>query len=89
MGEEHYLGASEILLPTLIELYFDNIYQSDLVLHKKSFAESVACGLVSTHVLLSVCAWGAKCVSIIFPRIKVTANINTSASTKMSLANFP
>lgn len=89
MGEEHCLGTSEVLLPTLIELYFDNIYQSDLILHKKSFSESVARGSASAHVLLSVCAWSAKCVDTMVLTIKDTANIDTSASTKMILATFP
>ncbi|KAI1815135.1 hypothetical protein GGS20DRAFT_361908 [Poronia punctata] len=48
------------LVLELVDIYFDHMYNSHLLLHKRSFITDVverrACG----HVLLSVCAWGAK-----------------------------
>jgi hypothetical protein len=48
------------LVNILVELYFGNVYQSDLLLHKPTFLQSLANSSVRPHVLLSVCAWGAK-----------------------------
>ncbi|KAI8714907.1 hypothetical protein NCS52_01211600 [Fusarium sp. LHS14.1] len=39
--------------------YFSNVYQSDLLLHKPTFLETLAARNVKSHVLLSICAWGA------------------------------
>ncbi|KAF5233563.1 hypothetical protein FAUST_8107 [Fusarium austroamericanum] len=55
-------NCSEIpssLVNTLIELYFNNVYQSDLLFHKASFIKSLADSAVRPHVLLSMCALGA------------------------------
>ncbi|CZR39140.1 uncharacterized protein FPRO_05668 [Fusarium proliferatum ET1] len=47
------------LVNTLVELYFDNVYQSTLLLQKATFLQSVAYQTVKSHILLSICAWGA------------------------------
>ncbi|UZP41761.1 hypothetical protein NXS19_009577 [Fusarium pseudograminearum] len=55
-------NCSEIpssLFNALIELYFNNVYQSNLLLHKASFINSLADSAVRPHVLLSMCALGA------------------------------
>lgn len=54
------LNIPTSLVSTLIEMYFENVYQASLLLHKRLFLESIAAGTASPHVLLSVCAWGAK-----------------------------
>ncbi|KAI0425589.1 hypothetical protein F5Y09DRAFT_321428 [Xylaria sp. FL1042] len=59
-GGRQYIGLLEHLLPELVELYFSCVYNAHLLLHKRSFLASVADGTASTHVVLSVCAWGAK-----------------------------
>ncbi|QPC79169.1 hypothetical protein HYE68_009921 [Fusarium pseudograminearum] len=55
-------NCSEIpssLVNALVELYFNNVYQSSLLLHKASFIKSLADSAVRPHVLLSMCALGA------------------------------
>ncbi|CAG2001950.1 unnamed protein product [Fusarium graminearum] len=55
-------NCSEIpssLVNALVELYFNNVYQSNLLLHKDSFIKSLADSAVQPHVLLSMCALGA------------------------------
>ncbi|XEV06097.1 hypothetical protein FSHL1_011384 [Fusarium sambucinum] len=47
------------LVNILVELYFKNVYQSSLLLHKATFIKSVANSTVRLHVLLSICAFGA------------------------------
>ncbi|KAI1421451.1 hypothetical protein F5Y12DRAFT_705530 [Xylaria sp. FL1777] len=59
-GGKQYIGLLERLLPELVELYFQYAYNAHLLLHKRSFLASVADGSACTHVVLSVCAWGAK-----------------------------
>lgn len=58
--DDRYLGIPKALLLTLIELYFDNVYNANLLLQKKSFQQSVAVGAARAHVVLSICAWGAR-----------------------------
>lgn len=56
-------NCSEIpssLVNALVELYFNNVYQSNLLLHKDSFIKSLADSAVQPHVLLSMYALGAK-----------------------------
>lgn len=48
------------LLTTLVDLYFTNVYQSTLLFHKPTFLQSLSSGTIRQHVLLSICAWGAK-----------------------------
>ncbi|KAI0554749.1 hypothetical protein F4679DRAFT_524756 [Xylaria curta] len=57
---KQYIGLLEHLLPELVEIYFNYVYNAHLLLHKRSFLESIADGTACTHVVLSVCAWGAK-----------------------------
>ncbi|QGI62845.1 hypothetical protein CEK27_006816 [Fusarium fujikuroi] len=52
-------GISPSLVNTLVELYFDNVYQSTLLLHKSTFMQSLANQTIKAHNLLSICAWGA------------------------------
>ena len=58
--EEQYLGIPKSLVSTLVELYFDNVYNAALLLHKRLFLESLAAGTARPHVVLSVCAFAAK-----------------------------
>jgi hypothetical protein len=46
----------------LIEIYFDNVANSALALHKTDFLHRVHAGTATPHVVLSVCAFGAKYV---------------------------
>lgn len=55
-----FQGIAPSLVNTLVELYFDNVYQSTLLLHKTIFMQSLADQTVKPHILLSICAWGAK-----------------------------
>ncbi|KAF4963112.1 hypothetical protein FSARC_8825 [Fusarium sarcochroum] len=57
--EAFYHGVPSFLVNPLVEEYFENIYQSDLLLHKDTFMQSLAERTVRPHVLLSICAWGA------------------------------
>ncbi|RKK42631.1 hypothetical protein BFJ66_g10392 [Fusarium oxysporum f. sp. cepae] len=54
-----FQGIAPSLVNTLVELYFDNVYQSTLLLHKTIFMQSLADQTVKPHILLSICAWGA------------------------------
>jgi hypothetical protein len=58
--QDHYLGVPKALISTLIQVYYDNVYNATLLFHKASFLQSVAAGTVRPHVVLSVCAWAAK-----------------------------
>lgn len=58
--EASYLGISESLIYTLVEVYFENAYNASLLLHKGLFLESLRAGNATPHVVLSVCAWAAK-----------------------------
>ncbi|KAI0195222.1 hypothetical protein EV127DRAFT_332779 [Xylaria flabelliformis] len=59
-SSKQYIGLLEHLLPELVDIYFNYVYNAHLLLHKRSFLESIADGTACTHVVLSVCAWGAK-----------------------------
>lgn len=58
-GPEHYLGIPSTLVLKLIDVYYANVYNATLLLHKPTFLEAVAAGKMKAHVLLSVCAWAA------------------------------
>lgn len=62
IGQGFYLGIPRPLISELIEIYYENVSNSALVIHKRRFLESVQSGTVVPHILLSVCAWGAKYV---------------------------
>lgn len=55
-----YLGISESLMYTLVDVYFESAYNSSLLLHKGRFLESLVAGTVEAHLILSVCAYAAK-----------------------------
>lgn len=57
---EHYLGIPKSLVLTLVEVYYDNVYNATLLLHKGLFLRSLAAGTARPHLVLSVCAWAAK-----------------------------
>ncbi|KAF5623176.1 uncharacterized protein FTJAE_10699 [Fusarium tjaetaba] len=58
-NQAFFQGIAPSLVNTLVELYFDNVYQSTLLLHKATFLQSVADQSIKPHILLSICAWGA------------------------------
>ena len=59
-AEEVYHGIPGSLLKILVQAYFDNVYNAHLLLHKRSFLESLTAGVARAHVVLGVCAWAAK-----------------------------
>ncbi|KAG5808900.1 hypothetical protein H9Q74_006429 [Fusarium xylarioides] len=59
LSHDFFQGIAPSLVNTLVELYFDNVYQSTLLLHKATFLQSLADQTVKPHILLSICAWGA------------------------------
>lgn len=61
LPHETYLGIPCSLLSTLVEVYYSNVYNASLVLHKRSFLEALSAGTVRPHVILGVCAWASKC----------------------------
>lgn len=63
--QEHYLGIPATLVSLLVELYYENVYNASLLLHKRLFLESLTTDTARPHVVLSVCAWAAKYVDII------------------------
>lgn len=60
IGQGIYLGIPKPLISELIEIYFENVCNSSLLLHKQRFLETVKTGTAVPHTLLSVCAGGAK-----------------------------
>lgn len=59
-GQSPYLGISQSLMYTLVDVYFENAYNASLLLQKDRFLESLAQGTVEAHLILSVCAYAAK-----------------------------
>jgi hypothetical protein len=57
---EYDLGIPKSLVSTLVEVYYENVYNARLLLHKGQFLESLAAGTANPHVVLSVCASAAK-----------------------------
>jgi hypothetical protein len=64
--QDRYLGIPMALILTLVQVYYDNVYNATLLLHKKSFLQSLAAGSARPHVVLSVCAWAAKYAILAF-----------------------
>lgn len=60
LSEDYQLGIPSSLVGILIEVYFSNVYNASLLLHKRSFLEAIAAGTARPHVLLGVCAWASK-----------------------------
>lgn len=58
--ELQYIGIPGQLILELVELYYENVYNASLLLHKQLFLRSLAAGTARPPVVLSVCAWAAK-----------------------------
>jgi hypothetical protein len=58
--EDIYLSIPKDLRTTLANVYFRHVYNAGLLLHRPSFLRSIEDGSSSPHIVLSVCAWGAK-----------------------------
>ncbi|CCT66802.1 uncharacterized protein FFUJ_12968 [Fusarium fujikuroi IMI 58289] len=58
-NHDFFQGIAPSLVNTLVEIYFDNVYQSTLLLHRSTFMQSLANQTVKPHILLSIFAWGA------------------------------
>lgn len=84
IGQGIYLGIPKPLISELIEIYFEHVSNSALVLHKTRFLDSVHSGTVVPHILLSICAWGAKYVVEIIAKRTATERVIT-ASTKTAM----
>lgn len=56
----YYPGIPMSLIATLVEVYYANVYNATLLLHKQMFLEALQTGMASQHVVLSVCAWALK-----------------------------
>lgn len=59
-ADVYFIGIPKPLVLTLVEVYFDNVYNASLLLHKRLFLESLAANVARPHVVLGVCAWAAK-----------------------------
>ncbi|RVX67076.1 hypothetical protein B0A52_08319 [Exophiala mesophila] len=57
--DTQYLGISESLVYTLVDVYFENAYNANLLLNKGRFLESLVAGTVADHLILSLCAYAA------------------------------
>ncbi|KFZ17772.1 hypothetical protein V501_01572 [Pseudogymnoascus sp. VKM F-4519 (FW-2642)] len=55
-SQDYYLGIPESLVSSLIEVYYSDVYNASLLLHKRMFLEAVAAGTARPQVVLSVCA---------------------------------
>jgi hypothetical protein len=55
-----YLGISESLMYTLVEIYFEHSYNASLLLHKARFMDALARRAVEAHLILAICAFAAK-----------------------------
>ena len=44
--QDRYIGIPDTLLATLVEVYFDNVYNADLLLHRRRFSDAIAEGTV-------------------------------------------
>ena len=81
-SEEYYLGIPLSLVSTLVEVYYSNVYNATLLLHKPSFLEALASGTAPIHIVLSVCAFASKYTT---PSLSVIWLINISASIAMQM----
>ncbi|KAH7370243.1 hypothetical protein BKA65DRAFT_13263 [Rhexocercosporidium sp. MPI-PUGE-AT-0058] len=55
-SQDYYLGIPASLVSRLIEVYYSDVYNGSLLLHKRIFLEAVAAGTARPQVILSVCA---------------------------------
>uniref|UniRef100_A0A8H7N2M0 Zn(2)-C6 fungal-type domain-containing protein n=1 Tax=Bionectria ochroleuca TaxID=29856 RepID=A0A8H7N2M0_BIOOC len=66
-SETHVINYQNTEIPShlvsgLVDHYFTNIYNANLLLHRPTFLQSVLDGSIEQHVLLSVCALGSRFV---------------------------
>lgn len=54
------VGISTALLSTLVDLYFSNLYNASLLLHRQSFTRELSRGTAKKHIVLSVCALASR-----------------------------
>ena len=73
--EERYYGVPNSLILQLVEVYYENMYNARLLLHKRIFLESLAAGTAKPHTVLSVCACAAKYVNGVAHVLSRRANI--------------
>jgi hypothetical protein len=55
-SQDYNLGIPESLVSSLIEVYYSDVYNASLLVHKRMFLEAVAAGTARPQVVLSVCA---------------------------------
>jgi len=48
------------LIMNLVDVYYANVYNASLLLHKKLLIEAIVSGTARHHLVLSVCAWALK-----------------------------
>jgi hypothetical protein len=87
--QDCYLGIPKDLVSTLVQVYYENVYNAALLLHKKSFLESLAAGTARPHVVLSVCAWAAKYARISFYALGIYTNCLTFSFYRDSAGQAP
>lgn len=56
---KRYSGIPSALLPTLIDLYFSHVYNSNLTVHKPTFLQALEADDVRLDIVLSICALAA------------------------------
>lgn len=54
-----HLGVPATLVSTLVDAFFDHVYNARLLLHPKSFKDAVTGGKVRSDIFLGVCALGS------------------------------
>ncbi|MCJ1471554.1 hypothetical protein MMC13_000194 [Lambiella insularis] len=64
-AQEHYHGIPTSLVLALVEVYYENLYNATLLLHKRQFLESLASGTARPHIVLGVCASAANSDSLL------------------------
>lgn len=55
-----YLGIPKVMVSTLVDIYWNNLYNASLLLHKRVFLEALESDSVRPHIILSICASAAK-----------------------------
>jgi hypothetical protein len=54
------LGIPKSLMVALVHIFFENAYNATLLLHRRSFVDSLEKETANPHIVLSTCAWAAK-----------------------------
>ena len=60
LTSDHYLGIPKPMVSMLVDVYWDNLYNANLLLHKDVFLEALVEETVRPHIILSICASAAK-----------------------------